>query len=168
MFSLLLRLQLSALNNLERQPWRGSIQRHRLALAHGQHTLITQHLPKHDMLPVQPIRLGACDEELASVAVRSRIGHRQHPWFRVFVNEVLIREGCSVVYVCLSSAIVLDEIPALYHKVFYNTMKYRVLVSYRLLILQVFSCAELTKVFACFGAIFDEELNLDASQRRLF
>ena len=45
---------------------------HVLNLAQGQHPV--NHAPKHDMLPVEEVALGRCDEELAPIRVWPRIG----------------------------------------------------------------------------------------------
>lgn len=47
---------------------------HVLNLSHDEHTILTNHFPKHDVLSIEE-RCWLCrDEELASVRMRSRVG----------------------------------------------------------------------------------------------
>lgn len=49
---------------------------HILHLPYNRQALLADHLPKHDMLPVQMPRLATRDEELAPVSIRSAVRHR--------------------------------------------------------------------------------------------
>jgi hypothetical protein len=61
---------------------------------HHQHAL-ARHPPKHHVLLVQPVGLGAGDEELAAVAVGAAVGHGQQPGPGVPPDEVLVREAAG-------------------------------------------------------------------------
>ena len=70
----------------------------------------------------------------------------------MFVQEILIRKSGSI-DTQLSRSIVIDEIPALNHEIFHDSMKSRIFVSSGLLVLQELSRTKLPKVFTSLGTL---------------
>lgn len=71
------------------------------------------------------------------------------------LSQILIRKcGCTI-NAHFPRAVVVDKISSLDHKVFHYTVKRRVFVAQRSLGdgISVLSCAELSEVLACFGAL---------------
>ena len=72
------------------------------------------------MLPVQPVRLGGGDEELAAVGAGPRVGHAHHPRPRVGQREILVRK-LGPVDGAAPRAVVIREVATLKGRDFYST-----------------------------------------------
>lgn len=72
-------------------------------------------LSKNDVLLIQPRGLSDRDEELRTVSVGSRIGHRQQTFFIVLFREVFIRELLTVDGLA-SGAVEVGEVSSLQHE----------------------------------------------------
>eukprot|EP00303_Exanthemachrysis_gayraliae_P009057 CAMPEP_0206001816 /NCGR_PEP_ID=MMETSP1464-20131121/2350_1 /ASSEMBLY_ACC=CAM_ASM_001124 /TAXON_ID=119497 /ORGANISM="Exanthemachrysis gayraliae, Strain RCC1523" /LENGTH=302 /DNA_ID=CAMNT_0053375139 /DNA_START=202 /DNA_END=1111 /DNA_ORIENTATION=+ len=83
---------------------------------HGlDHVHALDHLAEHDVLAVQPARLGRADEELAPVGVGPGVCHGQDARARVRELEVLVGELAAVDGLA-ARAVALGEVPALAHE----------------------------------------------------
>ena len=80
------------------------------------------------MLTVEPWSRLKSNKELRSIRVWSRISHREEVWSCVLQPEVFISEVLTFVDRFTSCAIMFCEISTLCHKIFYNTVKFRVFV----------------------------------------
>ena len=131
-----------------------------LELAHDEET-VAQHASEYDVLVVEPLRLGARDEELAPVAVRPAVRHGEEPRPGVPADEILIRE-LAPVDAHAPRAVALEEVPALDHEVLDHAVELRALVPLRLQAFLVLARAELPKVLRRPRAHVREELHLHA------
>mmetsp|Transcript_10552 Transcript_10552/g.21378 ORF Transcript_10552/g.21378 Transcript_10552/m.21378 type:complete len:213 (-) Transcript_10552:98-736(-) len=138
--------------------------RARLNLPDDQHRLLVHHLPKHHVLPVQPVRLPASDEELAPVAVRPGVGHAEDSRPLVLARKVLVVERHPVVDRRLPRPIPVYEVPTLDHETLDDAVEEAALVAHGLSVRRVLAGAELTKVFAGLGDERRVQLNLNAAQ----
>lgn len=109
-------------------------------------------LTKNDVLPVQVVAFCASNEELATIRVRSRIGHRQGADRRMAHGEVLVieRTRLTTVNACFASAVPFHEVAALRAELFDNPVKLGVFVTHRHATSRfVLASAELPEVLSC-------------------
>lgn len=85
---------------------------------------------KHNMFPIQPVTLGACDEELAAVGTRTTVCHRKQARSRVFQLEVFICKRTPI-YTGYSSAIPIYEVTSLDHEILYHPVESASFITYR-------------------------------------
>jgi len=110
------------------------------------------------VLPIQPLRLGGAEEELAAVGVGTSVGHGKDPGSGVLQLEVLIGELVAVDGLATSS-IVVGEVASLTHEVWNDPVEGRSLKSESLL-----SRAESTEVLGGFRDDFRPQLHGDPTQ----
>jgi len=72
-------------------------------------------LSKDNVLPIQPLRLGGAEEELAPVGVGASVGHGKDPGPGVLQGEVLVGELVAVDRLATSSVVV-GEVTSLTHE----------------------------------------------------
>ena len=90
-------LKLAALLDGDRQSWLIiRLYRYILYLPEDQHRLLVQQLAKHDVLSVQPVRLGTGDKELAAIRVRAAVGHTEETSCSVPQSKAFIRKGIAI------------------------------------------------------------------------
>ena len=90
-------LHLSALGDGARQPWLVVLTcGHGLELPDQKHA-VTQYTAKHDVLSIQPVRLGTGDEELAAVGVGAAVGRGKEAGSGVTTLEVFVVETAACV-----------------------------------------------------------------------
>ena len=82
------------------------------------------------MLVVQPLRLGACEEELTAVRVGAAVGHGQQAGSPVLQKKVFVGEVVAV-YGDSSRPVAIDKITSLYHEVFDYPVEGAAFVSHR-------------------------------------
>ena len=83
------------------------------------------------MLPIEPITLRTSDKKLATVSIRSRICHAQQTRLSMFIYEIFVWKWWWIVYRRFACAIVIQEVAALNHEVFDDTMKRRIFITDR-------------------------------------
>ena len=88
-------------------------------------------LPEHDVLPVQPRRLGGADEELGPVGAGPGVGHGEHarsgvPQVKVLVGELGAVDGLA------AGAVAAGEVASLAHEARDDAVERRPLVVQRL------------------------------------
>ena len=66
----------------------------------------------HRVPPIEPLRLGHCDEELAAVGVGPGVGHGQEAGAGVLQVKVLVAEGAAVDGLA-AGAVVVGEVATL-------------------------------------------------------
>lgn len=110
------------------------------------------------MFAVQEVTLGTRDEELTAVGVLAAICHRQQTRRVMLQSEVLVRERSTAVDAQYSGAIAVDEVAALYHKVFDYSVEDSTFEAKWHTILSVFPGAKLPEVLRCFRADVLEQL----------
>jgi hypothetical protein len=86
------------------------------------------------VFPIQPICFGTSNKKLASIGIGPRVRHGQHACFIMFVKKIFVMKRSSI-DTELASSVVVDEVPALYHEIFHNSMKHGVFVARWLLAL---------------------------------
>ena len=88
----------------------------RLDLPHELHALLAHHLAEDHVLPVEPSGLDGRDEELATVAVGTGVGHREHARPHVCQVEVLIGKLLAIDRLA-ARAVSVGEVAALQREV---------------------------------------------------
>jgi len=107
-------------------------------------------LPENDMLMVQEWCRSSCDEELASVGVRSRIRHTQEARSIVTEIEIFICELGGTIDGGTPSTVAIDEIAALDHEPFDDTMELAALIAlWTTSGILGLASAELAKILCC-------------------
>ena len=117
------------------------------------------HVPKHDMLTVEPRRGNGAEEELRAVGVGAGIGHAQHAGASVLELEILVGELLPVDRFS-TGAVVVGEVTALAHEVGDHTVERRTLVAKPLL-----AGAQGAEVLGCLRHHAAEEPHLDTTSR---
>mmetsp|Transcript_27194 Transcript_27194/g.58559 ORF Transcript_27194/g.58559 Transcript_27194/m.58559 type:complete len:226 (-) Transcript_27194:144-821(-) len=136
--------------------------RHVLHLPHHQQRLLVDHLAEDHVLAVQPVCLGAGEEELAAVGVGAAVRHGEQARPRVPQDEVLVREGAAVDAVSTRAVAVL-EVPPLQHECLDDSVEGAVFVAHIQVALFVLACAELAEVLGRPGTHVCEQLHLDTA-----